>query len=72
MPEGPPRERRRKITGRACPWCNGRLVLQSSFPLNRLIPGELHARADEGIPEQMRTVRAWVCSTPHCKFRETA
>lgn len=73
MAGDPPRERRKKITtGRACPWCKGRLVLESSFPLRQLIPGEVRARAEQNVPEQMRTVKAWVCSTPHCKFRESA
>jgi len=57
---------------RACPWCLGPLVLQPSFPLRQMIPGDARARADENIPEALRTIRAWVCSTPHCKFRETA
>jgi hypothetical protein len=57
---------------RTCPWCNGRLILRPSFPLNELIPGEVRARGDASIPEALRTVRAWVCSTPHCKYRESA
>ena len=55
-----------------CPWCRGRLVLQPSFPLRQMIPGDARARADENIPEALRTIRAWVCATPHCKYRETA
>ena len=30
------------------------------------------ARAEDGIPESLRTIRAWVCATPHCRYRETA
>jgi hypothetical protein len=37
-----------------------------------MIPGDARARAEEGIPEAFRTIRAWVCATPHCKYRETA
>jgi len=71
-----PEERRR--TGargggqRSCPWCGGRLELQKAYPLRRLIPGDARARAEEHIPEAIRTTRAWVCSTPHCRFRESA
>lgn len=73
MSQDPPLDRRTKITtGRACPWCKGRLVLESSFPLRQLIPGDVRARSEEHIPEQMRVVKAWVCSTPHCRFRESA
>ena len=58
--------------GRRCPWCNGRLELRNRFPLRDMIPGEARARAEEGIPEALRTIRAWVCATPHCKYRESA
>jgi hypothetical protein len=37
-----------------------------------MIPGGARARADDDIPESLRTIRAWVCATPHCKYRETA
>lgn len=70
------RERRKsaeKSPGvRSCPWCQGHLVLQNSFPLRQMIPGGARARAEEDIPEALRTIRAWVCATPHCKYRETA
>jgi hypothetical protein len=67
-------ERRRgaRVGQKTCPWCGGRLELQKNFPLRRLIPGETRARADDHIPEALRTTRAWVCATPHCRFRETA
>ena len=55
-----------------CPWCQGRLVLQPSFPLRKMIPGDVRARGEEHIPEALRTIRAWVCATPHCKYRESA
>jgi hypothetical protein len=57
---------------RQCPWCKGRLDYNSSFPLRLLIPGEIRDRSELNVPESLRTVRAWVCATPHCKFRETA
>lgn len=57
---------------RPCPWCRGRLVLEPSFPLRQMIPGDARARSDDHIPEALRTIRAWVCATPHCKYRETA
>ncbi len=57
---------------RKCRWCHGTLVLQPSFPLRQMIPGDVRARGEDHIPEALRTIRAWVCSTPHCKFRECA
>jgi hypothetical protein len=71
----PPERRKRDEKSPAvqlCPWCGGRLVLQNRFPLRKMIPGDGHARAEDGIPESLRTIRAWVCATPHCKYRETA
>jgi hypothetical protein len=69
-------DRRRKVEkgsgGRTCPWCQGTLVLEPSFPLRQMIPGDVRARGEEGVPESLRTIRAWVCATPHCKYRETA
>ena len=55
-----------------CPWCRGRLVLQPSYSILGMIPGDARARADADVPEALRTIRAWVCATPHCKFRESA
>jgi hypothetical protein len=69
-------DRRRTVVAgsgqKSCPWCGGRLELQKGYPLRRLIPGDARARADAHIPEAMRTIRAWVCATPHCRFRESA
>ena len=55
-----------------CPWCRGRLELQPRFPLRMMIPGDSRAAAEHDVPESLRTIRAWVCSTPLCKYRETA
>jgi hypothetical protein len=68
-------ERRRSAVEagqKSCPWCGGRLELQKSYPLRQLIPGEEQARADDHIPEALRTTPAWVCATPHCRYRESA
>jgi hypothetical protein len=37
-----------------------------------MIPGDAGAKGEEHIPESLRTIRAWVCATPHCKFRGAA
>jgi hypothetical protein len=57
---------------RSCPWCLGRLELQPRFPLLQMIPGDVRAGGGENIPEALRTIRAWVCATPHCRYRESA
>lgn len=55
-----------------CPWCGGRLQLAPAFPRHAMIPGDVSAWADGDVPETFRTVRAWVCGTPHCRYRESA
>ena len=55
-----------------CPWCQGPLEWKPSFPLRAMIPGEVRARGEDHIPEALRTIRAWVCATPHCRYRESA
>jgi len=62
---GPVRQKR-------CPWCQGHLELKPSFPIRAMIPGDAGSRGEEHIPEVFRTMRAWVCATPHCRYRETA
>jgi hypothetical protein len=57
---------------KACPWCNGRLVLDVRYPVTRLIPGEVRCFRDDQVPERLRTVAAWVCDTPNCRFRAHA
>jgi hypothetical protein len=37
-----------------------------------MIPGEARAATDANVPEALRTIPAWVCATPHCRYRETA
>ena len=56
-----------------CPWCRGALTFEPYFPVMRLIPGESRTlRDEERLPPKLRTVPAWVCETPFCKFREKA
>lgn len=57
---------------RTCPWCRGRLVLEPRFPLRKMIPGEVREAAHANVPEALLTIPAWVCATPHCRYRETA
>jgi hypothetical protein len=37
-----------------------------------MIPGEARAIVEVNVPESLRTISAWVCRTPHCKYREAA
>ena len=60
------------VRQKQCPWCQGQLVLKPSFPLRAMSPGEVRATGEEHIPEALRTIRAWVCATPHCRYRESA
>lgn len=55
-----------------CPWCGGALVFASAFPLTRLAAGEFRSIRDDDIPAPLKTVPAWTCGTPHCKYREPA
>jgi hypothetical protein len=56
-----------------CPWCGGGLAFRRAYPLTRLFPGEDGSSTrHEDVPEAFRTVRAWVCATPLCKYRESA
>jgi hypothetical protein len=36
------------------------------------MPGATRFARHDEIPEPLRTVPAWVCGTPHCKYREIA
>jgi hypothetical protein len=60
------------VPPKRCPWCQGHLELKPSFPIRAMIPGAVSTRGEEHIPEVFRTMRAWVCATPHCRYRETA
>lgn len=55
-----------------CPWCRGPLAFEPFFPVMRLIPGESPTVRDEDLPPALRTLPAWVCETPFCKYREKA
>lgn len=57
---------------KVCPWCSGALAFDPYFPVMRLIPGESPSFSDDGLPPTLRTVPAWVCETPFCKYREKA
>jgi hypothetical protein len=58
---------------KTCPWCNGSLVFEPRYPVMRLIPGATtRVPREDDVPEPLRTVAAWVCGTPHCRFREPA
>jgi hypothetical protein len=57
---------------KTCRWCGGPLVFEPNFPVLRLVPGEPHAALDDHIPPTLRTLPAWVCGTPFCKYREKA
>lgn len=55
-----------------CPWCGGALVFSPRFSLRALITGEAQVKEDAGVPEELRTVAAWVCETALCRYREPA
>jgi hypothetical protein len=57
---------------KSCPWCRGALAFDRRFPVVHLVPGGTRFARQEEIPEPLRTVAAWVCETPHCKYREIA
>jgi hypothetical protein len=57
---------------KTCPWCRGHLVFNPSYPLNQLFPGSPSVPSVDRLPEPLRTVPAWACKTPHCRFREPA
>ena len=57
---------------KSCPWCGGALGYRHAYPVTRLAPGECRRLRDDDIPEVLRTVPAWTCLTPLCKYREPA
>jgi hypothetical protein len=48
------------------------MIFRRDYPLVHLAPGEMRRLRDEDIPAALRLVPAWVCGTPHCKYRESA
>jgi hypothetical protein len=56
----------------ACPWCGAALNFTPAYPVTSLAPGEARSVRLENIPAPLRTVPAWTCSTPHCRYREPA
>jgi hypothetical protein len=67
-----PGRRTDQPTLKVCPWCGGGLNFTASYPVTRLAPGESRRLREEDIPALLRTVPAWTCATPHCKYREPA
>jgi hypothetical protein len=57
---------------KACPWCAGPLAFTPAYPVTHLAPGEATSVREEDIPAALRTVPAWICTTPHCRYREPA
>ena len=57
---------------KVCPWCSGPLAFEPYYPVMRLIPGDSPKVREYDLPSALRTVPAWVCETPHCKYREKA
>jgi hypothetical protein len=57
---------------KACPWCGGGLAFTPAYPVTRLAPGVARRLREEDIPAPLRTVPAWICTTPHCRYREPA
>jgi hypothetical protein len=55
---------------RTCPWCHGQLSLKAGSALEELIPGGIVARPNGDLPLELRSVAAWVCDTPHCRYRK--
>ena len=66
------RPARRSGIDARCPWCGGDLVLHTGYPFRQLFPGELRVSGEEVVPEYLRLTTAWVCTTPHCRYRDVA
>ena len=62
----------RRSALKRCRWCGGPLVYEPHFPVLRLVPGEPQTATDAQVPRALRTLPAWVCCTPFCKYREKA
>lgn len=37
-----------------------------------MIPGEARAWTISDVPEALRTIAAWVCERPYCRYRDSA
>jgi hypothetical protein len=74
MPRNTDPQRRESSQPRlkGCPWCGGALAFSPAYPVTRLGPGESKTIREEDIPEPLRTVPAWTCTTEHCRYREPA
>ncbi len=59
-----------RATLKTCPWCGGPLVFNQFYPVRRLVPGDIRSVFEEDIPQPLRTVPAWACSTALCRYRE--
>lgn len=57
---------------KTCRWCGGPLIFEPQYPVLRLVPGESLTLPDDDVPPALRTLPAWVCGTPFCKYREKA
>jgi hypothetical protein len=57
---------------KVCPWCLGKLTFKPEYARDKLLPADWTLPAADGVPEWLRLVPAWVCSTPSCKFRMPA
>jgi hypothetical protein len=56
---------------RVCPWCAGELGFAAAYPLAALVPFALAESIQAAqVPVEFRSVPAWVCRTPHCRYRE--
>ena len=59
-------------TLKTCPWCGGGLAFTRAYPVMMLAPGDPRHPHEADVPEAFRTIQAWVCLTPLCRYRESA
>ena len=57
---------------KTCPWCGGALGYTAHYPVMHLAPGDVLVVSDKDVPQGLRTVPAWTCQTPLCRYRESA
>jgi hypothetical protein len=54
-----------------CPWCSGKLGFVAAYPVAALTPFQIAEPPPAiNVPPELRSTRAWVCLTPHCRYRE--